>query len=297
MAKRKIYQAANRFTLKDFLFLVAGIVAFCVGLEGFLLPNHFLDGGVVGVALIAQKLTHAPFPLLLLFLNLPFVWLGRTSVSPLFAAKAAVTILALSGMLSVIDLPALTRDPLLISVFGGFFIGLGVGLTIRGGAVLDGTEILALFLGKRSSLTVGDYILIINVLIFAAAVFAFNLETALYAMLTYICAARTVDFVVHGIEEYTAVQIFSERSGVIYKVLQQELKLKVNVLNGQRGAPQNRHDKLDHLCILHTVVTRLEVARLLNTVQTLDPEATIIYHPVTDMHHLSASERLQLAQK
>lgn len=297
MAKMKIYQAANRFTVKDLMFLLTGIFSFCVGLQGFLLPNHFLDGGVVGIALIVQKITGMNFVILLLLLNLPFMWLGRSSVSPMFAAKAASTIIVLGVVLWFFKIPAMTSDPVLVSVFGGFFIGAGVGLTIRGGAVLDGTEVLALYLGKRSSLTVGDYILMMNIAIFASAIFVFNLETALYAMLTYLCASRTVDFVVYGIEEYMAIQIFSERSALIYKVLQHEMKLNLHVMNGQRGAPQSRHEKANHVAILHVVVTRLEVARILNTVKALDPEATIVYHPVTDMHHLTTSERLSLAEQ
>lgn len=297
MAKRKIYQAANRFTLKDFLFLLSGIVAACVGLQGFLLPSHFLDGGVVGISLIVREVTHLPLPLILLVLNLPFMWLGRSHVSTLFALKTLAGISGLALSLWLFHIPVLTQDPLLVSVFGGFFIGLGIGLAIRGGAVLDGTEVLSLYLARKSSLTVGDYILIINVTIFTSAIFVFDLETALYAMLTYLCATRTVDFVVYGIEEYMAVQIFSERNGLIYKVLKHELKLNIHVMNGQRGAPQARHDKADHICILHVVITRLEVARVLSTVQALDPEATIIYHPVTDMHHLTAGERLVMAEQ
>lgn len=295
MAKRKIYQAANRFTLKDFLFIAAGVAAACIGLEGFLLPSHFLDGGVVGISIIVRELTGYPLAVVLFCLNLPFIWMGRQHVSTLFAIKALGAITALALCLWFVHLPPLTYDALLVAVFGGFFIGLGIGLAIRGGAVLDGTEVMALFLAKKSSLTVGDYIMIINIAIFTSAVFVFGLERALYAMLTYISASRTVDFVVYGIEEYMAVQIFSDRSAALYKVLETELKLNVNVMNGQRGAPQNKHEKANHLCILHTVVTRLELGRLLNTIQALDPEATIVYHPVTDMHHLSAAEKLNIA--
>lgn len=292
MAKRKIFGAANRFTVKDFLFLCAGIISACVGLKGFLLPSHFLDGGVVGVALIIEKLTDIPFAALLLLFNLPFIWLGRNYVSRIFAMKTFAAIIAFAVFVALIHVPPLTRDPLLVAVFGGFFLGMGVGLAIRGGAVLDGTEVLALYLARRSSLTVGDFILVINVLIFTSAIFVFDLETALYAVLTYLCASRTVDFIVYGIEEFMSIQVFSDRSAALYKVLRKELKMEVSVLHGQRGAPGSSAEKAHEISILQMVVTRLEVARVLNTIQALDPEATIIYHPVTDMHHRGHSDHL-----
>ena len=296
MAKRKIYAAANRITVKDSLFILAGIASATVGLKGFLLPNHFLDGGVTGLSLITRHLVNLPFAAFLLLFNIPFVWLGRNTVSKFFALKTGIAILVFAACLWLVTIPELTHDALLTAVFGGFFAGLGIGLAIRGGAVLDGTEVLALYLSKRSGLTVGDYILMINIAIFIGAAFVFGLEIALYAILTYLCASRTVDYVVHGIEEFMSVQIFSDRSSALYKVLHSEMRLRVNVMNGQRGAPQQKHEKANHLCVLQTVVTRLEVARLLNTVQAIDPEATVMYHPVTDMHRLTAAERLALAQ-
>jgi uncharacterized membrane-anchored protein YitT (DUF2179 family) len=287
MAKRKIFGAGNRFTLKDFLFLAAGIASACLGLEGFLLPSHFLDGGVVGISLIVKEITNIPFAILLLLFNLPFIWLGRNYVSRVFAWKTLGAIIVFALLLWFVKMPALTHDPLLVAVFGGFFIGLGVGLAIRGGAVLDGTEVLALYLGRRSSLTVGDFILVINVAIFISAIFVFNLETAMYAMLTYLCASRTVDYVVYGIEEYMNVQILSDRSAALHKVLSKELHLELTVIHAQRGTPQSGPDKADPIYVLQTVVTRLDLARVLNTVKRLDHNATITYHPVTDMHRRS----------
>lgn len=284
MAKRKIFGAGNRFTVKDTLFILAGIIAACIGLEGFLLPSKFLDGGIVGVALMVKQITGIPFAVLLLVFNLPFIWLGRASVSKIFAYKTLGAIIVFAVILWLVHIPPMTRDPLLVAVFGGFFIGLGVGLAIRGGAVLDGTEILALHLSRKSSLTVGDFIMVINVVIFISAIFVFNLEIALYAMLTYLCASRTVDYVVHGIEEFMAIQIFSDRSPALYKILKKELKIDITVLYGQRGSPQNLTEQAGGISILHMIVTRLDVTRVLNRVQVLDPEATIIYHPVTDMH-------------
>lgn len=284
MAKRKIFGAGNRFTVKDILFIIAGIAAACIGLEGFLLPNRFLDGGIVGVALMVKQVTHLPFAILLLVFNLPFIWLGRASVSRIFAYKTFGSIIVFALTLWLVQIPVLTHDPVLVSVFGGFFLGLGVGLAIRGGAVLDGTEILALYLSRKSTLTVGDFMMGINIVIFTSAIFVFNLEVALYAMLTYLCATRTVDYVVYGIEEFMAVQIFSDRSAALYKVLKKELKIEITVLNGQRGAPQHSAEKSDPVSVLQTVVTRLDLTRVLNSVQALDPEADFLYHPVTDMH-------------
>ncbi|MDB5477966.1 MAG: putative protein yqfU [Alphaproteobacteria bacterium] len=297
MAKRKFYAAANRFTLRDFFFICAGIAAACIGLKGFLLPSHFLDGGVTGISLIVQRLTNLNFAALLLVFNVPFIFLGRSSVSNLFALKSSVAIALFALVLWLVPVPVMTRDPVLIAVFGGFFAGCGIGLAIRGGAVLDGTEVLALYLAKRSSLTVGEYIMGINIIIFTVAIIAFDIETALYAVLTYFCASKTVDFVVYGVEEYMAVQIFSERSAALHKVLKTELKVSIKILHGQRGAPGAAAERVSQISILQIVVSRLDLTRLLNTVQALDPEATIMYHPVTDIHRASAVHTLSLADQ
>ena len=197
MAKvqKKFQAAANRLTFEDVFYLAAAVACTCFGLKGFLIPGNFIDGGVTGISLIARALTDIPLPFLIFFINVPFIILGRYQISWPFALKTCAAIGSLAVALWLADVPHITADPLLIAVFGGFFLGLGIGMAIRGGAVIDGTEVLALWISRNSSLTIGDVIMTVNVAIFAVAGFVFNLETALYAMLTYLSASRTVDWV------------------------------------------------------------------------------------------------------
>jgi uncharacterized membrane-anchored protein YitT (DUF2179 family) len=283
MQKRRFNKAANRINPWDILSLMAAVLCATFGLEGFLLPNNFLDGGVVGVALIIHALTPLPMPILLFGISLPFFLLGNRDISRVFALKAMVTIGALALALTFIKFPVITKDPLLIAVFGGFFLGLGIGFAIRGGGVIDGTEVLALYIAKRTPFTVGRIILIINVLIFLTAATVFSIEVAMYAMLTYLCASRTVDFVVHGLDDYTSMQIISKNASIIHKILKRTHGLDVTVLNAQKGDP-SRPDKAVPQPILSVIVTRLQAQQVLADVQNIDPAATVIYHHVSDVH-------------
>src|SRR5688500_16366335 len=201
--------------IKDTFFISLGILSATFGLKGFLLPDGFLDGGAVGISLLINALTDINLSYLIVLINIPFILIGYTQVSKLFAVKTLVAIIALAICIAVIDFPLITHDKLLISFFGGFFLGLGIGLSIRGGSVLDGTEVLAIYTSRNTALTVGDFILILNILIFSVAAYLLNIETALYAILTYLVASKIVDFVVHGIEEYTSVIIVSKHSDAI----------------------------------------------------------------------------------
>lgn len=284
MPKRKFYKAANRIIPKDIFCLFGAVGCATFGLQGFLLPNNFLDGGVVGMALISHALSHIPMPILLVVFNLPFIVMGYYQISKKFAIKTTATILALAFFLAVTRLPTITTDPLLVAVFGGFFLGLGIGLAIRGGGVIDGTEVLAIYLSRKTSLSVGQVIMLINVIIFLVAVYVFSTEVALYAMLTYLSASRTVDFIVHGLDDYTSIQIMSEKNApIIHKMLKRSLKLNVNVFTAHMGDPSKPDQRIEKP-ILQVVVTRLQARQVLDVVQGIDKKAVVIYHPVTDVH-------------
>jgi uncharacterized membrane-anchored protein YitT (DUF2179 family) len=176
-----------------------------------------------------------------------------------------------------VKFPDVTPDKLLTAVFGGFFIGAGIGLAIRGGAVLDGTEIAALLISKSSHLfKVGDVILILNVFIFAAAAFFLGIESALYSMLTYFAASKTIDFLIHGIEEFTAVIIFSDRHAEIREAIIRDLNRGVTVYKGRKGLTDTEQD------ILFCVVTRLEIGKIKSVARELDEAAFIVVHPLAD---------------
>jgi uncharacterized membrane-anchored protein YitT (DUF2179 family) len=268
--------------IKDAALILMGVMAAGFGLKGFLLPNQFLDGGVMGISLLANVVWGIQLPLLVIVINLPFVVIAYTQVSKKFAIKTLIAIAALAGVLAVVEFPIITHDKLLIAVFGGFFLGGGIGLSIRGGSVIDGTEVLAIYSSKKTTLTVGDVILILNIMIFSVAAYLINVETALYAILTYLVASKTVDFVVHGIEEYTSVMIVSDKHEEIKDAIINKLGRGVTVLKGKSGYGKKGH-RVSEIDVIFSVVTRLELQRLKTEITKIDPEAFVVENSVNDI--------------
>lgn len=269
--------------LRNTLFITAGILSVGMGIKGFLLSSHFIDGGVTGISMLLAEIFGFPISVLLVILNLPFIIIGVRRIGWGFALKTSVAILALALVLAFLPYPDVTPDKLLTAVFGGFFIGSGIGLAMRGGAVLDGTEIAAVLLSKSSPvLKVSDVILLMNVLIFTTAVFFLGVAPALYSVLTYFAAAKMIDFVVNGIEEYTGVTIIPPKSEEIQTLLIEKLHYGVTAYKsttgfGRSGVTTNDSD------VLYTVITRLEMITLQNEVNHIDPHAVIISHSINDI--------------
>lgn len=262
--------------IKDVFFTSIGIVSAGMGLESFLLPNGFIDGGVTGISLLITEVTGFPLPLLIVIINIPFVLLAYKQISPTYAYKTAVAILGLALWITIIHYPVLTDDKLLISVFGGFFLGAGIGFAIRGGCVIDGTEILAITISKKTSLTVGDVIMLINIVIFGVAAFLLGINTALYSLLTYIVASKTIDFIIHGIEEYTGITIISDKHVAIKKAILNKIGSGITTYKGKTGIAEKEID------IVYTIVTRLETTKIKNEIAKVDPYAFVIETPVND---------------
>jgi uncharacterized membrane-anchored protein YitT (DUF2179 family) len=259
------------------LLIILGILSAGMGIKGFLLSSHFIDGGVTGISMLLSSVLGYPLSILIPLINLPFIALGYRQIGWLFAFKSTLAIAGLSVCLAFVNYPDVTPDKLLTAVFGGFFIGAGIGLAIRGGAVLDGTEIAALLVSKSSHLLkVGDVILILNIFIFSAAAFFLGIDSALYSVLTYITASKTIDFLIHGIEEYNAIIIMSEKNDEIRESIVRVLSRGVTIYNGRGGMT----GKPMH--ILYCVVTRLEIGRVKNVVNEIDGAAFIVIHPLAD---------------
>lgn len=269
-------------TVKDFFFIIVGVMAAAFGLKGFLLPNKFLDGGVMGISLLVNQMTNVDLSLLVIVLNIPFIVIGYTQVSKPFAFKTLIAISGLALVLYFVELPLVTDDDLLIAMFGGFFLGAGIGLSIRGGSVLDGTEVLAIYTSRKTTLTVGDIILALNILIFSVAAYLINVETALYAILTYLVASKTVDFVVHGIEEYTSVMIVSEKSEEIKEAITNKMGRGVTLLKGKSGFGKTGHRSKD-LDVIYSVITRLELQKLKMEIAKIDEHAFVVENSVNDI--------------
>ena len=261
----------------DILLIVLGIFSAGLGLKGFLLSSKFIDGGVTGVSMLLSNIFGWKLAILILVFNLPFIVLGYRQIGRTFAIKSVLAIAGLAACLAFVKYPDVTPDKLLTAVFGGFFIGAGIGLAIRGGAVLDGTEIAALLISKSSQLLkVGDVILLLNVVIFSTAAFFLGIESALYSMLTYFTASKTIDFLIHGVDEHTAITIISDKSDLIRRSIINDLHRGVTSYKGEGGLDRQSQD------LLFCVVTRLEIGRVKSVVRAIDPEAFIVVYPLAD---------------
>lgn len=264
--------------IRHWAYILAGTLSVALGIGGFLTPNHFIDGGVTGISmLVADKIGDAWLPLLLVLVNAPFVVVGYRQIGRAFAIKTTVGIAATALWLFLIPFPKVTDEKVLAAVFGGFFIGGGVGLAIRGGGVLDGTEILAVILSKRTFATVGEVILALNVAIFAAAAFFLGVEPAMYSVLTYFAAFKTIDYLLHGLEAYNGVLIVSDKHEEIRAGLLTELGRGVTVLKAFGGYTDTERR------VLYCVVTRLELTKLEGIVKAKDEGAFVVVSPVHDV--------------
>ncbi len=277
----KLKYTATRL-VKDIVLISLGILSAGFGLKGFLLPNGFIDGGVIGISLLVEALTNYPLSILIVIINFPFIIMGIFQIGKSFAIKSVIAIVGLSIVLIIIDYPIITSDKLLIAVFGGFFLGAGIGLTVRGGGVIDGTEVLAIYLSKKTGLTIGDFILILNIIIFSIAAYLLSIEIALYSILTYLAASKTVDFIIEGVEEYIGVTIISVHSDQIRVMIIEEMRRGVTIYDGKRGFGK-RGENLNRTDIVYTVITRLELSSLKTKIQKIDPKAFIVMNSVKDL--------------
>ncbi|QLE02733.1 YitT family protein [Galbibacter sp. BG1] len=267
--------------IHDIFYILMGVLAASFGLKGFLLPSSFIDGGVTGISLITRELTNIPLSILIFVLNLPFVILAYFAISKRFAISSIIGIFLLALAVHFIPFPMVTNDKILIAAFGGFFLGLGIGMAIRGGAIIDGTEVLAIYISRKSSLTVGNVILLFNIVIFITAAYIFSTEIALYAILTYFSASKTVDFVIDGIEEFIGVTIISDKYNDIRKAIIHKMGRGCTIIKGQRGySPDN--SPLKNIDIVYTVITRLEMSALKTEIDKIDKNAFIIMNSVKD---------------
>lgn len=264
--------------LREFILIGLGIISACFGLEGFLIPNGFIDGGVTGISLLISMLTGIKLPYLIVLINIPFIILGYRQIGKMFALKTGFAIAILSLFLVTIPFKPVTDDPLLVAFFGGLFLGGGIGLAMRGGCVIDGTEVLALYMSKNSMFTVGNIILILNIIIFGVAAIFLGTKIAMYAILTYLSASKTIDFVVNGIEQYIGVTIISEHREEIKQFLINDMKRGVTVYKGEGGYGEKKD-----IDILYTVLTKLEIGKLQTEIRQIDPDAFIVQQQISDI--------------
>ncbi len=266
--------------IKDILLITLGIFSAAFALKSFLLPNLFIDGGATGIALLITEIAKTNFALTILLVNTPFVLLGYKVIGKQFAIKTASAIATLALVMSAVHFPEVTHEKILVAVFGGFFLGAGIGLAVRGGGVIDGTEVLALYLSRKLRTTVGDIITLLNIIIFGTAAWFLSVETAMYSMITYLAASKTVDFIIEGIEEYTGITIISPHSEEMRVMITTQLGRGVTVYKGKRGF--GTHGHREEMDIIYTVITRLEISKLSTEIDKIDSNAFVVMTSIKD---------------
>jgi len=267
---------------KDILQTLCGVLFAAIALKGFLVPNHFIDGGITGISLLVHEIYHINLALLIVILNIPLIVVSYFTVGKRFCIRTTISALMLAVCLVTLPDFVLTADKLLISIFGGVFLGIGVGLVMRAGAALDGIEVLALYTIKRTAFTISEIILAINVVIFAISAFSFGVETALYSVLTYFSATRTINYVVEGLQAFTGVTIISGKSELIKFQLVNNLGRGITVYKGERGFLPGQFDVSTNVDIIFTVISRMELRKLRNLVDAADPKAFVFAHTIKE---------------
>jgi len=273
MSKQTTVQWDQVFSWHSLVFIVSGVACAVLALKGFMIPNHFIDGGVTGVSILISEVYGIDISLLILVLNLPFLYIGYKKIGKTFAVQAGFAVILLAIAMYFIEIPLITSEKILISVFAGFLIGLGIGLVIRGGAVIDGLEVIADYTQKKSGITTAEIILLVNSILMLGAAYNFGLETAMYSILTYFTAVNTSNYIVDGIEQYTALTIISKEHEKVKSLIVQDIGKGISVYKGERGyLPDSFHIRND--CdIIMTIATRLEINKIKQQVTEIDPMA------------------------
>jgi uncharacterized membrane-anchored protein YitT (DUF2179 family) len=262
---------------KNLVFILLGISSATFGIEGFLVPNGFIDGGITGLSMLIARATGLPLAIFIALINVPFLFMAWKQMGKRFFLFSVVAIAGLSLAVAFIHVPSITGDKLLTAVFGGIFLGAGIGLTIRGNSVLDGTEVLAIFLSKTKNIGVGDFILLFNVVLFTSSIRFIGVEAALYSILTYISASKTINFLIYGIEEYNGVLLITRKSVEVREVIIDKMGRGVTVLKGY-GAYSSEETE-----VLYCVITRTEITQLKKLVLEIDGSAFLIFQRVNDV--------------
>ncbi len=268
--------------INEYLQMAFGVLMASIGLKAFLLPNGFLDGGVTGIAILISEMTGIDISILLIIISIPFLVLAWRTISARIAIKSVVSILALALIIHYENFEPITDDKLLIAIFGGLFLGAGIGVSIKNGAVLDGSEVLGVYLHDRFGISIGTIILGFNVLLFGVTAFLLSVEVAMYSILTYLVTAKVIDFVMKGFEDYIGFTIVSEYYGDIEEAILNELGAGLSSYQGARGVGHGGERK--NFNIIHTVINRIDQRKLIRIVDEIDEKAFMIEFDVNKIH-------------
>jgi uncharacterized membrane-anchored protein YitT (DUF2179 family) len=258
-----------------------GIVLASIGLKAFLLPNGFMDGGVTGIALLINKLININISILLIVFSIPFLIIGYFTVSKRIILKSIISIIGLALFIHFENFEIITEDKFLISIFGGLFLGAGIGIAIRNGAVLDGSEILGIFINDRFGISIGKVILVFNIILFSITAFVISKEIAMYSILTYIVTAKVTDLVIEGFEDFIGITIVSTHYEKIKVAIINELGAGMTIYKGQKGFGSK--GKTEDFDIIHTIINRIDIKKMYRIVTSIDKEAFIVEFDVNNV--------------
>jgi len=280
---RDIVNWKTVFDVKNFIHIIIGVGLAILAMKGFMIPNKFIDGGITGISLLCREIFHINISILVLVLNSPFVYMGYKRIGRTFAVQTTIAIVLLSLGLYFVNFDhAITHDKLLIATFGGLLIGTGMGLVIRGGGVIDGSEVIAVFTRRRTGFSSSEIILLLNAVIFSIAAIHFGIESILYSMITYFAATRALDYVVDGIEQYTAMNIVSSKHEDVKSFLVNELGKGITVYKGERGYLPGSFETKSDCDIIVTIVTRLEIKQIELALSKIDPKVFVYVQSIKE---------------
>ena len=285
----------------EYFQIFIGVVLTSLGLKAFLLPNGFLDGGVTGIALLVRTQVDIRMSYLLVLFSVPFLILGYFTVSKQIVIKSIVSILGVAIFIHLENFQTITTDKLLISIFGGLLVGSGIGIAIRNGAVLDGSEILGIYLNDKFGISIGKIVLCFNIVLFGITAFVVSVEVALYSILTYIIAAKVTDTVIEGFEDFIGVTIVSKKHQIIKKAILEELGVGLTIYKGSSGF--GNKGKIEDFDIIHSIVNRIDIRKMYRIVQTIDKDAFIVEFDVNNVkggvlrHYIDKKKNRKLNSK
>ena len=258
-----------------------GVLLASIGLKVFLPPNGFLDDGATGIAILLSEVTGVDISFLLLFVSLPFLFLAWYSLSKRIFTKSIVSIVALAIMIHYENFEPVTDDKLLIAIFGGLFLGSGIGLTVKNGAVLDGSEILGIFINERFGISIGKVILVFNVILFSVTAALLSIEVAMYSILTFLITAKVIDLMIEGFEDFVGLMIVSDESLAIEQSLTKEIGVGMAIYKASSGF--GKRGEQGEKQIIHTVINRIDIRKTYNIIDKHDESAFIIEFHVNDI--------------
>ncbi|MEW7278030.1 YitT family protein [Aquimarina sp. 2201CG1-2-11] len=287
--------------IKEYIQIIIGILLASIGLKAFLLPNGFLDGGVTGIAILLSEKISLDIAIILILVSIPFLILGAFTISKEILIKSIISIVLLSISISLESFPIITEDKLLIAIFGGLFLGAGIGLSIRNGSVLDGSEILGIFIYEKFGVTIGKTILLFNIVLFGITALLISKEIAMYSILTYIITAKVIDLVIEGFEDFIGFTIISRKAELVEKGLTQKIGVGVTVYKGVSG--YGTSGQQNETRIIHTIVNRIDIRKTYRLLEKIDHNAFVIEFDVNNVkggvlqRYFNPNKRTKLASE